>query len=139
MYFFLVSPFFVLQAVISAFKRCRHFILTVGTQLDATSHAPPGPLESIALRIKTLKLGFISDFLSKAIEPPTKESIDHVVAVLRGLTALDTTSAGAGSGEGASLTAGKKAPRVEELTPLGMLLAQLPVDPRIGKMMLYVR
>ena len=92
------------------------------------------PLESIALRIKTLKLGFISEFLSKAIEPPTKESIDHVVAVLRGLTALDTTSVldnGSGSGSG------KKGTRVEQLTPLGTLLAQLPVDPRIGKMMLY--
>jgi hypothetical protein len=46
------------------------------------------PLESIALRIKSLNLGNIADFLDKAIEPPEKESIDHVVAVLTGLPDL---------------------------------------------------
>ena len=77
------------------------------------------PLESIALRIKTLKLGTIGGFLSKAIEPPSPDAISHVSAVLSGLNALDT--------------AGDK----EELTALGVLLAKLPVDPRIGKMMLF--
>ena len=77
------------------------------------------PLESIALRIKTLKLGTIGGFLSKAIEPPAPDAISHVCAVLSGLNALDT----AGDNE--------------ELTALGVLLAKLPVDPRIGKMMLF--
>lgn len=77
------------------------------------------PLESIALRIKTLKLGRIQEFLGKAIEPPTEEAISHVSAVLSGLSALDTADS------------------QEELTPLGVLLAKLPVDPRIGKMMLF--
>ena len=107
------------------------------------------PLESIALRIKTLRLGTITSFLAKAIEPPTRESIEHVIAVLSGLTALDTvgllgdaetkmkggkknttSSAVAAKGE-------KEEEEYEELTPLGVLLANLPVDPRIGKMMLY--
>jgi ATP-dependent RNA helicase DHX36 len=95
------------------------------------------PLESIALRIKTLKLGLIEEFLSKAIEPPTKASIDHVVAVLKGLTALDTYTTGPTPSGGDGKSKGSKGTRVEVLTPLGMLLAQLPVDPRIGKMMLF--
>ena len=35
------------------------------------------PLESVALRIKTLKLGYIREFLSKAIEPPAPKAIDQ--------------------------------------------------------------
>jgi len=41
-----------------------------------------------------------------------------------------TSSAVAAKGE-------KEEEEYEELTPLGVLLANLPVDPRIGKMMLY--
>jgi HrpA-like RNA helicase len=40
------------------------------------------PLESVCLRIKTLRLGFIRDFLGKAIEPPAMEAVDHVIETL---------------------------------------------------------
>jgi HrpA-like RNA helicase len=83
----------------------------------------------VALRIKSLKLGRIGEFLSRAIEPPSAHAIEHVIAVLSGLTALNTgppSMEGGGGGRGAVL--GR-----EELTPLGALLANLPVDPRIGK------
>ena len=73
-------------------------------------------------------------------------SIDHVLAVLRGLTALDTAAPPGGplpplGGSSAAVASGggTMSGATEELTPLGVLLAQLPVDPRIGKMMLYVR
>ena len=39
------------------------------------------PLESIALRIKTLRLGTIENFLAKAIEPPRPDAIKHVIQV----------------------------------------------------------
>lgn len=110
------------------------------------------PLESVALRIKTLRLGRIGDFLAKAIEPPSQHAIEHVVAVLRGLSALQTTPPPTMAHPGA-LPPPPRAERVgvadaathdsadengtEELTPLGQLLARLPVDPRIGKMILF--
>ena len=84
------------------------------------------PLESTALKIKALHLGYVDEFLAQAIEPPSPAALSHVVAVLRGLSAIDLS--------GGDLSVSD---RVEELTPLGVLLAKLPVDPRIGKMMLY--
>ena len=77
------------------------------------------PLESVALRIKSLKLGRIGEFLSRAIEPPSEHAIAHVISVLSGLTALRTgpptvLDCGAGAGGG-----GKGAMPREELTPLG--------------------
>ena len=126
------------------------------------------PLESVCLRIKSLKLGFIRDFLSRAIEPPADGAIDHVIAVLAGLNALrsndkavavnraqvkDGAAAAGGGGGGGAAAAGAPADgsagerageiggegeyRIEELTPLGTILASLPVDPRIGRMMIY--
>ena len=109
------------------------------------------PLESIALRIKTLRLGTIENFLAKAIEPPRPDAIKHVIQVLSGLSALEVTM-GISKSKGEEKTStcsgkkvkGKKSNQdqeevegTEELTPLGVLLASLPVDPRIGKMMLY--
>ena len=146
------------------------------------------PLESIALRIKALHLGRIGEFLSKAIEPPTTKAITHVIDVLRGLSALEQTHSISAAHNRKIATSD-----IEELTPLGVLLAgvrqshphfmeslllvasqscfrvycvirfryelafdmiaisltlttanflllletQLPVDPRIGKMMLF--
>ena len=75
------------------------------------------PLEQLALRIKSLNLGSISSFLSRAIEPPSAAAIEHVVKVLRDYNALEA--------------------REEVLTPLGFHLATLPVDARIGKMLIF--
>lgn len=104
------------------------------------------PLETVCLRIKTLRLGLIRDFLSKAIEPPSKEAVDHVISVLSGLNALESTDSvieerlgnaknGKNSTKGGSSHSEEEV--VEALTPLGYHLSQLPVDPRIGKMMLF--
>jgi ATP-dependent RNA helicase DHX36 len=48
------------------------------------------PLEQLCLRIKSLNLGSISAFLSRAIEPPSQAAIEHVVEVRR----EDTKQAG---------------------------------------------
>ncbi|KAF8466450.1 P-loop containing nucleoside triphosphate hydrolase protein [Kalaharituber pfeilii] len=73
-------------------------------------------LQEICLDIKAQ--GFtdpVGQFLSEAIEPPTPAAINASVQQLRMLTALDEN---------------------ERLTPLGRVLATLPVEPALGKMIL---
>jgi len=73
------------------------------------------PLHEIALTIKLLRLGAITAFLSKAIEPPPIHTVIESEVILRELRALDDQS---------------------ELTPLGRILARLPIEPRVGKMLI---
>ncbi|KAG7470975.1 hypothetical protein MATL_G00119570 [Megalops atlanticus] len=74
------------------------------------------PLEELCLQIKILKLGRIASFLSKAMDPPSEQAVQLAITHLMDLNALD---------------------RDEELTPLGFHLARLPVEPHIGKMILF--
>ena len=77
------------------------------------------PLERVVLRIKILPLFVgkeLTDVLRKLIEPPDNESVNNAVDRLQGVSALDEK---------------------KNLTPLGYHLANLPVDVRIGKLMLY--
>ncbi|KAM6327731.1 ATP-dependent RNA helicase A isoform 2-T2 [Podargus strigoides] len=73
------------------------------------------PLHEIALSIKLLQLGGIGQFLAKAIEPPPLDAVIEAERTLRELDALDSN---------------------DELTPLGRILAKLPIEPRLGKMMI---
>ncbi|XP_047376993.1 ATP-dependent RNA helicase A isoform X1 [Sciurus carolinensis] len=73
------------------------------------------PLHEIALSIKLLRLGGIGQFLAKAIEPPPLDAVIEAEHTLRELDALDVN---------------------DELTPLGRILAKLPIEPRFGKMMI---
>ncbi|CAB3258411.1 unnamed protein product [Arctia plantaginis] len=72
------------------------------------------PLHELALSIKLLRLGSIGHFLSKAPEPPPLDAVIEAEALLRELGCLDAEDA---------------------LTPLGSILAKLPIEPRLGKMM----
>ncbi|NXV93116.1 DHX36 helicase, partial [Calonectris borealis] len=74
------------------------------------------PLEELCLQIKILKLGGIAHFLSKLMDPPSRDAVMLAINHLMELNALD---------------------RREELTPLGVHLARLPVEPHIGKMILF--
>ncbi|KAM3960635.1 LOW QUALITY PROTEIN: dosage compensation regulator mle [Aphomia sociella] len=74
------------------------------------------PLHELALSIKLLRLGSIGHFLSKAPEPPPLDAVIEAEALLRELGCLDAAAADA-------------------LTPLGTILAKLPIEPRLGKMM----
>ncbi|CAI5497941.1 unnamed protein product [Closterium sp. Naga37s-1] len=74
------------------------------------------PLVELCLQIKLLDLGTPAQFLSKAIEPPKEEAVRSAMKTLREVGAVDER---------------------EELTALGTHLAALPVDIRIGKMMIY--
>uniref|UniRef100_A0A4W3JKS0 RNA helicase n=1 Tax=Callorhinchus milii TaxID=7868 RepID=A0A4W3JKS0_CALMI len=73
------------------------------------------PLHEVALSIKLLRLGGIGPFLAKAIEPPPLDAVIEAEHTLRELDALDIN---------------------DELTPLGRILARLPIEPRLGKMMI---
>ncbi|KAK0088841.1 hypothetical protein PV325_010438 [Microctonus aethiopoides] len=73
------------------------------------------PLHELALSIKLLKLGSIGKFLSKAIEPPPIDAVIEAEVMLREMKCLDSN---------------------DELTPLGKILARLPIEPRLGKMMI---
>ncbi|KAJ2951739.1 hypothetical protein O0L34_g13904 [Tuta absoluta] len=77
------------------------------------------PLEQLILKIKILPLFqdmSVHEVLGKTVEPPTKPNIDGALLRLRDVGALDSGFA---------------------LTPLGRHLAALPVDVRIGKLMLF--
>ncbi|NWY31147.1 DHX36 helicase, partial [Pheucticus melanocephalus] len=74
------------------------------------------PLEELCLQIKILRLGGIAYFLSKLMDPPSRDAVMLAINHLMELNALD---------------------RQEELTPLGVHLARLPVEPHIGKMILF--
>uniref|UniRef100_A0A3P9JZU0 Putative ATP-dependent RNA helicase DHX57 n=1 Tax=Oryzias latipes TaxID=8090 RepID=A0A3P9JZU0_ORYLA len=77
------------------------------------------PLEQLCLRVKVLDLfadQLLESVFSRLIEPPAAESLDAARHRLQDLGALTTE---------------------EMLTPLGYHLACLPVDVRIGKLMLF--
>ena len=75
------------------------------------------PLESLCLSIVHQRLpGGISGFLSKAVEAPDASSVLASVESLRRMGALDEN---------------------ERLTALGSHLATLPVDVRLGKLLVY--
>ena len=82
----------------------------------ATPEISRVPLDALCLQIKILKLGDVRAFLKRAIEPPNEAAVDAALRSLQELDAVDTE---------------------DELTPLGLHLAELPVDARLGKMMLY--
>lgn len=74
------------------------------------------PLDQVILKAKILQLGQITCFLSCVMDPPEDRAIELSLDLLRSLNALDSN---------------------ENLTPLGYHLAQLPLDPRTGKMILW--
>lgn len=74
------------------------------------------PLEELCLQIKILKLGSISRFLEKSLDPPSEKAVNLAIKNLTDLNALDHT---------------------ENLTALGFHLARLPVEPHIGKLILF--
>ncbi|XP_043700899.1 DExH-box ATP-dependent RNA helicase DExH3 [Telopea speciosissima] len=73
------------------------------------------PLNSLCLQIKCLQLGTVGDFLSAALQPPESLAVQNAVDFLKMIGALDEK---------------------ENLTNLGEFLAMLPVDPKLGKMLI---
>ncbi|KAL6005151.1 hypothetical protein ACLOJK_005713 [Asimina triloba] len=73
------------------------------------------PLNSLCLQIKSLHLGSIGQFLSAALQPPEPLAVQNAVDFLKMIGALDEE---------------------EKLTNLGKYLSMLPVDPKLGKMLI---
>ena len=73
-------------------------------------------LASVILRMKSLGLGEVADF--PFVEPPTGRAVADGMQLLAELNAIDERNA---------------------LTPIGRELARLPLDPRVGRMMLAAR
>ncbi|OMO51588.1 Double-stranded RNA-binding protein [Corchorus capsularis] len=73
------------------------------------------PLQSLCLQIKSLELGGITEFLSRALQPPELLSVQNAVEYLKIIGALDEN---------------------ENLTALGRNLSMLPVEPKLGKMLI---
>jgi ATP-dependent RNA helicase DHX29 len=84
------------------------------------------PLEEICLSI--LASGFSSscrEFLLQAPQPPSEESIQAALTVLLEVGAISLEE-----------REGSRTP-IETLTPLGIHLSKLPVDVRLGKMLIF--
>ena len=73
-------------------------------------------LAGVILRMKSLRLGSVEEF--PFLEAPPKKAIADGYALLGELNAVDD---------------------VNELTPIGQALARLPLDPRVGRMILEAR
>ncbi|CAB4060931.1 DHX36 [Lepeophtheirus salmonis] len=72
-------------------------------------------LDEVILNIKVLGLGPAASFLAKMMESPNPESVEHAISFLQNIRALQNN---------------------EELTHLGFHLAELPMSPQTGKMVL---
>uniref|UniRef100_A0ABM5FTZ3 ATP-dependent RNA helicase DHX29 n=2 Tax=Pogona vitticeps TaxID=103695 RepID=A0ABM5FTZ3_9SAUR len=75
------------------------------------------PLEELCLHIMKCNLGSPEDFLSKALDPPQPQVVGNAMNLLRKIGACELSE-----------------PR---LTPLGQHLASLPVNVKIGKMLIF--
>ncbi|KAG6630812.1 hypothetical protein I3843_13G038200 [Carya illinoinensis] len=73
------------------------------------------PLNSLCLQIKSLQVGSIGSFLSAALQPPEPLAVQNAIDFLKMIGALDEK---------------------ENLTNLGKFLSTLPVDPKLGKMLI---
>ena len=74
------------------------------------------PLDALVLQIYSLGLSDPRAFLSKCIEPPSKMAISSAMMALKEIDVIDER---------------------ENVTPLGVHLGGLPVDARLGKMLVY--
>ena len=89
-------------------------------------------IEDLVLQILILDLGQPVTFLKKALDPPTNLAMSNSLKLLEELGAVDCqwkTNRKIEEDENLDVTC--------ELTALGFHLATLPVDPRVGKMMIY--
>ncbi len=90
-------------------------------------------LAGVILRMKALRLGAVEDF--PFIDPPLPRMIADGYQLLIELGAIEEDS---GAGEGAP-GRGETAREARGLTPVGRELARLPLDPKIGRMLLAAR
>ena len=74
------------------------------------------PLDALCLQVKAIIPSALAPTLRKLISPPQARAVDKALLDLRQVQALD---------------------EAEALTPLGRHLVQMPVDARVGKMLIF--
>ncbi len=82
------------------------------------------PLEEVLLSVLILDIGHPMRFLASAVQPPDQRA---VVQALRNLIEMEAVKVNEGT---------DKLEREFLLTPLGFHLASLPMDPKLGKMLI---
>jgi HrpA-like RNA helicase len=97
-------------------------------------------LEDLVLHILLLDLGEPTSFLAKALNPPSALAMKNSLKLLEGLGAVevrwDKASKEMVGEKGSDIVCSAISADIG-LTALGFHLATLPVDPRVGKMMIY--
>lgn len=100
-------------------------------------------LEDLALQVLILDLGEPHDFLARAMDPPSALAMRNSLKLLEELGAVECDWQNSkpifptqSRDEGGSESCGTLSVS-SELTALGFHLAMLPVEPRVGKMMIY--
>ena len=73
-------------------------------------------LQDLVMRVKICKLGDIQSTLAEALDPPSAKNIRRAIDALIDVGALTPS---------------------EELTTLGQQLSKLPLDPYLGKLVLF--
>ncbi|KAL5008137.1 hypothetical protein ScPMuIL_013718 [Solemya velum] len=81
------------------------------------------PLESIVLKVKVLDIGEPKEILALALSPPSLNDIERTILILKEVGALTTITSGTGNRHDGKLTF------------VGRVLESLPVDIRIGKLL----
>lgn len=76
------------------------------------------PLEHLCLQIEMLGVGPSHEFLQRAVTPPSQQAIDRAVLFLQEIQAMDHE-------------------QHNLLTPLGFHLGTLPLDVKLGKMLVF--
>jgi HrpA-like RNA helicase len=100
-------------------------------------------LEDLALQILILDLGEPSDVLARAMNPPSALAMRNSLKLLEELGAVkciwkeSSRALGSQSRSVAETESCASMSVSTELTALGFHLAMLPVEPRVGKMMIY--
>ena len=83
-------------------------------------------LDDLVMQILLLDLGEPRVFLNKAVDPPSEVAVRNSLTMLQGLAAVELDKGGGDEKETSSY-----------LTALGFHLATLPVEARVGKMLIY--
>ncbi|KAL6748185.1 hypothetical protein V8C86DRAFT_1189284, partial [Haematococcus lacustris] len=116
------------------------------------------PLEEVCLQILNMELGDPAAFLAEALDPPEALAVENALTLLQNIGAIQPTTAPtdqqlqaeskqrrhqAGNQELSVVAEGDPAPfsftevpSEWQLTQLGHALAALPLDPRLGKMLI---
>jgi len=100
------------------------------------------PLEDLCLQVKVMGHDDVAAFLANALDPPSAGAVQSALLTLIEVGALSLPEAAAkpqeaSRSQGKPIAATSQAGPFAQLTPLGHHLSKLPVDPHVGKMLIY--